>query len=79
MAQNIQNQIFELILNRFPKKSDAVEELSQLFSIGKDAIYRRMRGESVLTPDELQKLAVKFNISLDALAFENKNSVFFTF
>lgn len=79
MAQNIQNQIFELILNRFPKKSDAVEELSQLFSIGKDAIYRRMRGESVLTPDELQKLAVKFNISLDALAFENQNSVFFTF
>jgi hypothetical protein len=79
MNNRFQHLFFGELLKRFPRKADAVEALSEMFSLGKDAIYRRMRGDSVLTPDELREIAVKHRISLDSLAFEGSNSVFFNF
>jgi len=79
MHKTLQDQIFEDVLSKFPKKSLAVDELSQLFGVGKDAVYRRLRGDTLLTPDELSKLARKFNLSLDGYVFEDATTVFCNF
>lgn len=76
MHNTFQTNFFDQILQKFPKKSQAVEELSDLLSVGKDAIYRRLRGDTLLTPDELKILALKYHISLDAMIYDTTNTVF---
>ena len=79
MNNNLQELIFEKIVSKFSKKAEAVEVLSKLLSTGKDAVYRRLRGDTTLVPEELSMLAKYFNISIDALIFEKVNTVFFNF
>ena len=79
MQHQLQDILLEKIVSRFQKKVDAVEALSELLGTGKDAIYRRLRGDTLLTPDELTKLATTYNISLDGLVFEKSDTVFFSF
>lgn len=79
MENGLQNKLLDQILNHYPKRAEAVEVLSQMLNIGKDAAYRRFRGDTMLTPDEISLLAKKFNLSLDAHIFGNTDSVFFTF
>jgi hypothetical protein len=55
----LQHYLLEEISKRFLKKTDAVDVLCQLLNVGKDAIYRRMRGDTVLSPAELTLLAAK--------------------
>jgi len=76
---NLQQAVFDKILGQFSKKSEAVKTLSNLFQTGQNAIYRRMRGESILTPDELALLAKHFNISLDDIIHEASDNVLFSF
>jgi transcriptional regulator with XRE-family HTH domain len=75
----LQLYLFEEILTRFPRRPDAVEALSKLLNIGQDAIYRRMRGDSSLSSDEIALLAKKFNVSLDKFIFQQSDTVVFTF
>jgi len=77
--RTLQDFLFESILSKFPNRSHAVEAISEMFGLGKDAIYRRLRGDSLLTPQEIGNLAQAFNISLDAHIFENNNTVFFRY
>lgn len=79
MTNDLQNKIFEKILKRYTKKSEAVEVLSQALQVGKDAVYRRMRGDSILTPYEIDLLTRKYQISLDSLIFEKSDTVFFSY
>lgn len=79
MRQNLQKQFFEVLLGKFSKKTDAVEEISGLLSVSRDAVYRRFRGDSVLTPEELQTLALNYRISIDELIFKETDKVFFSF
>ena len=76
---NLQNKIFDNILLRFPKKSDAIDAIAHLLDMGKDSVYRRLRGDTFLTPDELVKLARHFHISIDAMMFDQTDTVFFIF
>ena len=79
MHKGLQQKLLEAILIRYTKKSEAVEDLSEMLRLTKDAVYRRLRGDTVLAPDEIAELARSFNISLDALVFEQSNTVFFTY
>lgn len=79
MPRSLQNHIFEEILNRFPKRAAAVEELAKLFGVQKDAVYRRLRGDTLLTPSEIALLTKTYNLSLDALIYENPSTVLFDF
>lgn len=77
--EDMQIKVFAAVLRHHNKKSEAVESLSSLFGVGKDAVYRRMRGESFLTPHELQILCETYRISLDSLIFEKSDTVFFSY
>lgn len=76
---DLQEELLNRIIQRYDKRSEAVRELSEHFDVGRDAIYRRLRGDTLLTPTEILELAKKFNISLDAIMFQDLDTVFFSF
>lgn len=78
-ALDLQARLLEKVLARFPKRSAAVETLSDLLQVGKDGIYRRLRGDSILTPQEIALLAQTFHVSLDAILFAETDQVLFTY
>lgn len=55
----------------FDKKTAIVEELSEALYLSKDAIYRRLRGETSFTFEEACTIANKLGLSLDAIAKSN--------
>lgn len=79
MSRTLQNRILDEVISRYPKRSVAVEELATLFGVKKDAIYRRMRGDSLLDPDEISLLTKTYNLSIDSLIHEESSTVFFNF
>lgn len=79
MRTTFQNRFLDRVLEKFKNKSEAVEELASLLSVGKDAVYRRLRGETFLTPDEMHLLATTYHISLDTLTFETSDTVCLSF
>ncbi|HRD81408.1 MAG TPA: helix-turn-helix transcriptional regulator [Saprospiraceae bacterium] len=79
MQEKLQQQLLDRILDGFPRKPDAVDALRSLLNVSKDAIYRRLRGDSLLSPSEVALLARHFHISLDELVHEDSDRVYFSF
>jgi hypothetical protein len=75
----IQGQFFNIIQARFARKSDAIDVVCQLLNSTKDPVYRRIRGETALTPEELKILAQHFHISLDELIYGKSAQVVCSF
>ncbi len=75
---NIQELIFESVLEKFEKRSHAVEYLGKILDAGKDSVYRRLRGDTLLTPDEIAIISEKVGISLDQIIFQNSSKVVFS-
>lgn len=73
--KNLQDQLFEIILSRYPRRADAVDDLIQLLNLGKDPIYRRLRSDTFLSPQELTTLALHYRISLDELVIGQSDNV----
>lgn len=76
---NLQERIFELILSRHVSRSEAVDHLCQLMNLSKDAVYRRIRCDTVLSPDELADLVTHYRFSVDAIISGQSNAVISTF
>ena len=75
----LQIYILKEIESRFPRRADAVDRMVNLLHLQKDGIYRRIRGETILTPDEIEILVKAFKLSLDKYIFKQSDSVVFTF
>lgn len=65
--QAVQQVFFNHIKNILPHHLSIVDEVARLLNISNDSAYRRMRGDKPLTFEEVQKLCVHFNISLDSI------------
>jgi len=76
-ASSIQSQFLSKIDDLIPPGSSMVVELSDLLEISTDSAYRRMRGETLLSIDEIIRLCDHFRISFDA--FSRKESGLVTF
>lgn len=76
---SLQDQIFQIIAERYPSKVAMVDDLVRVLDFSKDAAYRRIRKDSALTPEELQQLALYYKISIDRLIFGQTNNVLFSF
>lgn len=76
---SLQEHLFGVLLERYPSRTELVDDLCKILSLGKDAIYRRLRAESILTPDQMALLARHYRLSLDSLIFRETNTVLFTF
>jgi len=79
MAKTLQDQILNDVLNRYPKRSAAVEALAELLGVRKDAIYRRLRGDTILSPNEINLLAQTYSISVDSYIFNESDALFFSY
>lgn len=67
-ASGLQSQFLRGIEDVVPTSSSLVNELSDVLEISTDSAYRRMRGETLLTIDEIVKLCDHFQISFDAFS-----------
>ncbi len=75
----LQQIIIDQILGHFDKKAEAVVFLSQLLGLSQDGVYRRLRGETLLTPDEMYTLSKEFKISIDNIINQDEQNLIFSF
>ena len=74
---NLQKLIFQEIRNRIPSDTAWSLQVADLLHVGRDAVYRRERGEVQMTVDELEILCRKFSISLDRFVLTQQHAVVF--
>lgn len=79
MKTDIQTIIFQLLKQRIAGEDSIGNALSDVLSISPDAVYRRMRGETPLTIQELKKICIHYDISFDALIESGTGKVTFTY
>jgi hypothetical protein len=79
MKQDIQKTLFQLIKNKLAGEDALGVALSDILNISPDAVYRRYRGETALTINEVRKLCAHFNISFDALCEMGDGKVIFSY
>lgn len=75
----IQNRIFDKIKDLLPDNTSFVDELAIELGISNDSAYRRIRGEKLLSIEELLKLGSAYHISFDSLLQNNLDNVSFNY
>lgn len=74
----INDGLIKALKSRTPGKGNTVNLLMDILPMGKEAAYRRLRGEIPFTLEEAATISEKFNISLDSL-FEKPGNESFDF
>ena len=64
---SIQTSFLEQIKLRISANLSLADELAEVLNLSRDSAYRRIRGETVLSLDEVKTLCNRYGISLDAL------------
>lgn len=64
---DIQNKLFEQIKAKLPAELPLGKALMEDLDLSRDSAYRRARGETALTPEEIQLLCQKYEISFDKI------------
>ena len=77
--QDIQNTLFDLVKQRIAGEDTIGNALADILSISSDAVYRRYRGDTALTINEIKKICLHYNISFDALCAMEAGNVTFTY
>ncbi len=76
---NFQRLFLDALQERYETRNTLVEELSELLKLGKDGIYRRLRGDTMLSMEELFFLSKHYEISLDELNYGGEPKINFTY
>jgi hypothetical protein len=78
-TNNIQARLFEMVSRSMPDSVSLVDELSNVLNLSDDSIRRRLRGETLLTINEIDLLCNMYKISFDSVCHANGNTVVFDF
>jgi hypothetical protein len=62
---DIQQLFFQKIKESMPVHLSFVDDVAELLNISNDSVYRRIRGDKVISLDEVQKFCSHYMISLD--------------
>lgn len=73
----LQQQFFNYLKNRIPANISLVDSLCDLLDLGADSVYRRIRGEKLITLNELKVICEHYRLSLDQLLNLQNESVLF--
>jgi len=76
---SIQSSFLDQVRSRLPANLSFVDELAEILNISRDSAYRRMRGETVLSLDEVKKICNHYEVSLDSLLSPSAEVVSFQF
>lgn len=79
MNSGIQSKLFEVIKHSLREDETLGLVVSDVLSLSTDAVYRRIRLETLMTIEEVRKLCVHFNISFDALMEIKSGNASFTY
>ena len=74
---NIQSVFLAQIRGRVSENISFADKLAELLNVSRDSAYRRIRGETVLSLDEVKTLCDRFGVSLDALFSPSANTSLF--
>lgn len=66
--KNTQTELFAAISNLLPANISLAGELADLLGVSTDSAYRRMRGETSMSVDELFAVSRHFGLSLDSFS-----------
>jgi len=75
----IQQRFFEELRNKLSDNLSLADVISDELGISIDSSYRRIRGETGLSFDEIKKLCTSFEISIDSLFASAPHSVLFSY
>src|SRR5688572_39817 len=75
----IQVRFFDRIKQSISSSVSLAADLSELLELSQDGVYRRMRGETVLSMDELVKVCNHYRISPDTIVSTEDNTATFQF
>lgn len=75
--ENIQSTFIEQLKKVVPANISLADELADLLDVSRDSAYRRIRGETVLSLDEVKKICNHYNLSLDSLLTPTQEMVVF--
>lgn len=78
MNSNLNEIVLTKILNLIPENMKPVNYLMDVLDLGKESAYRRLRGEKVLSFEEIYKLSLALDFSLDEIS-ENTETNRFVF
>jgi hypothetical protein len=80
MKNSIQEKLIDLVKHSIPDHLRLADELADLLNISSDSAYRRIRGETAFSIDEVAVICGKFNLSFDTLiASDSGGMVSFTY
>jgi len=79
--RSIQAQFIQLLKESIPANFSLVDELADLLGVSNDSAYRRIRGETALTIDEVSKICAHYKIPFDYAGIEKGkgNAVTFSY
>lgn len=75
---NTQVMLFQHLKSILPPHLSMADEVADLLEISPDSAYRRIRGEKPITLEELEKVCVHYNVSMDQFLHLKSNSFLFT-
>ena len=75
---SLQIRFLDRIKDMLPPSQSLVNELAEVLEVSSDSAYRRIRGETALTIDEISVLCTHFNIGFDIFS-EQTGTVSFDF
>jgi hypothetical protein len=78
-AKDIQLAFLNRVKSTLPEHVSLAEELAELLSTSTDSAYRRMRGDKLLSIDEIAKICAHYKIPFDATGVSIANSVSFRY
>ena len=78
-SREIQFRIFERIKQVLPSSISFVDELAIQLNISNDSAYRRIRGEKLLSIEELHRLGTAYHISFDSLLKNELHNISFNY
>ena len=76
-SNSIQSVFLEQIRTKLAPNLSFSDELAEILSISRDSAYRRIRGETVLSLDEVKALSSRYGVSLDNLLLPESDGVSF--
>jgi hypothetical protein len=77
--QEIQGLLINKIKSTLPGNISLADELADLLQVSSDSAYRRIRGETALTIDEITMICGHFKLSFDALTSNQSGFVSFNY
>ena len=77
-VESLNKQFIEALKTKIPQKTNLAKSIMEELFIGKEAVYRRLRGDVVFTFPEIVSLSRRYGVSIDALAGNlSPNSILF--